>query len=102
MRKHLIIFVLLTFACAVQQPPTNIEPTPSDEFLWLDETTGMVYTNEQLIEIVNDNSCNELRKLLKDAADVIDEMRGPNEQTRCELLDKINDTLTKLKEGKNK
>jgi hypothetical protein len=98
MKKHLIIFVLLTFACAGQQPPTNIEPRPSDEFLWLDETTGRVYTNEQLVKIVNDNLCDELKKLLKDAAAVIDNMREPNEQTRSELLERIDKMFVKLKE----
>lgn len=102
MKKHLIIFVLLTFACAGQQPPINTEPRPSEQFLWLDETTGRVYTNEQLIGIVNDNTCDEMKKLLKDTAVAIEDMREPNEQTRSDLLERIDKMFEKLKEGKKR
>jgi N-acetyl-gamma-glutamylphosphate reductase len=84
------------------QHKPDIEPKPNDEFLWLDETTGQVYTNAQLIEIVNRSSYPEVMEVLKNAAAIIDEMPEQDEKEREELLGRIDDLLVKLKEGKKR
>lgn len=102
MKYILAICILFLSACASIQHKPEIHPKPNDEFLWLDETTGQVYTNAQLIEIINRSSYVELVEVLKDAVEVIDEIPESDEKAREELLGRIDDLLVKLKEGKKK